>query len=63
VRSSWRERPVLRANAVSAGPVLSGNDVDGVKQFGLVGFQLNQEVVAGVTSCFKCFFDSAWHPG
>jgi len=40
-----------------------GNDADGVKQFGLVGLQLDQEVVAGVAGYFEGFFDSAWHPG
>lgn len=45
----------------SAGVV--GNDADGVKQFGLIGLQLDQEVVARVAGYFEGFFDSAWHPG
>ena len=40
-----------------------GNDAGDVKQFGLVGLQLDQEVVARVAGCFEGFFDSAWHPG
>jgi hypothetical protein len=45
-----------RADAVS-------NGADGVKQISLIGLQLDQEVIASVTGDFKCFFDSAWHPG
>ena len=33
-----------------------GNGADGVEQFGLVGLQLDQQVVAGVAGCFEGFF-------
>lgn len=40
-----------------------GNDADGIKQFCLIGLQLDQKVVAGVAGCFEGFFDGAWHQG
>ena len=33
-----------------------GNGADGVEQFGLVGLQLDKQVVAGVAGCFEGFF-------
>ena len=38
------------------------NDAGGLEQFGLIGLQLDQEMVARVAGNFECFFDSAWHP-
>ena len=40
-----------------------GNDADGFKQFGLVGLQLDEEMVARFAGDLEGFFDSAWHQG
>ena len=37
-----------------------GNDADGVKQFGLIGLQLNQQVVAGFAGNFKAISKMGW---
>ena len=42
------------------GSVCAGDSAGGLEQIGLVGLQLDQEVVAGVTGNLECFFDSAW---
>ena len=45
------------------GAVVGRDDAHGLEQIGLVGLQLDQEVVAGVTDNLECFFDSAWRRG
>ena len=44
------------------GDLVGRDGADGFKQIGLVGLQLDQQMVPGIARALECFFDSAWRP-
>lgn len=44
------------------GGIVGGDGACSFKQIGLVGLQLDQQMVPGIARAPKCFFDSAWRP-
>lgn len=45
------------------GDLVGGDSAGGFKQIGLVGLQLDQQMVPGIVRALEYFFDSAWRPG